>query len=291
MDGPGWTVPGWTGLGGTMMGTFGRGSAGWPVAGCSSWRRPRSWRRAAGPANRLGPARHPAASAAAPATAARQPRGGRRPDRGRGRPRPARAGHHRLHLQPRAGPRGRDDQVDVDARGGSTEVRLDVDGLLPSRGYAAHAHVNPCGPTGDVAGPALPEPGRPGGGAGQAVHRPGLRQPAERDLARPAHRRRRRRRVAGGGAVHVHRPRPGVDRDPRGRDDRHGPGPGRLRRVRGWPASRCRSGRRPSQRGRRLAPAHRSPGGTQVVTSVPARCPVCVRGQSRTTSSPSTATE
>ncbi len=45
--------------------------------------------------------------------------------------------------------------------------------------------------------PALPEPGRPGRGAGQAVHRPGLRQPAERDLARPAHRRRRRRRVDG----------------------------------------------------------------------------------------------
>ena len=26
-------------------------------------------------------------------------------------------------------------------------------GLLPNRGYAAHAHVNACGPTGDVAGP------------------------------------------------------------------------------------------------------------------------------------------
>ena len=26
-------------------------------------------------------------------------------------------------------------------------------GLLPNRGYAAHAHVNACGPTGDAAGP------------------------------------------------------------------------------------------------------------------------------------------
>ena len=54
---------------------------------------------------------------------------------------------------PALAPEGATIKVDVDARGGSTEVRLDVDGLLPSRGYAAHAHVNPCGPTGDVAGP------------------------------------------------------------------------------------------------------------------------------------------
>ena len=54
---------------------------------------------------------------------------------------------------PALAPEGATIEVGVDARGGSTEVRLDVDGLLPSRGYAAHAHVNPCGPTGDVAGP------------------------------------------------------------------------------------------------------------------------------------------
>jgi Cu-Zn family superoxide dismutase len=54
---------------------------------------------------------------------------------------------------PALAPDGATITVGVDARSGSTEVRLDVGGLLPSRGYAAHAHVNPCGPTGDVAGP------------------------------------------------------------------------------------------------------------------------------------------
>ncbi len=54
---------------------------------------------------------------------------------------------------PALAPEGATIKVGVDARGSSTEVRLDVDGLLPSRGYAAHAHVKPCGPTGDVAGP------------------------------------------------------------------------------------------------------------------------------------------
>ena len=54
---------------------------------------------------------------------------------------------------PALAPEGATIKVGVDARGGSTAVRLDVAGLLPSRGYAAHAHVKPCGPTGDVAGP------------------------------------------------------------------------------------------------------------------------------------------
>ena len=54
---------------------------------------------------------------------------------------------------PALAPEGATIKVDVETRGGSTEVRLDVDGLLPNRGYAAHAHVNACGPTGDVAGP------------------------------------------------------------------------------------------------------------------------------------------
>ncbi|KHD77197.1 hypothetical protein MB27_12160 [Actinoplanes utahensis] len=35
----------------------------------------------------------------------------------------------------------------------STAVQLTVSGLQPSRGYGAHLHVNPCGPTGDAAGP------------------------------------------------------------------------------------------------------------------------------------------
>ena len=47
-------------------------------------------------------------------------------------------------------------QVSVQMRlgqGDGTTVALDVQGLLPDRGYAAHAHVDPCGATGADAGP------------------------------------------------------------------------------------------------------------------------------------------
>ena len=37
--------------------------------------------------------------------------------------------------------------------GDSTTVRLTVSGLLPNRGYGAHAHTNACGTTGKDAGP------------------------------------------------------------------------------------------------------------------------------------------
>ena len=46
-------------------------------------------------------------------------------------------------------------EVEAGSSGDSTEVRLDVDGLLPNRGYAAHAHVKPCGTTGADAGPHI----------------------------------------------------------------------------------------------------------------------------------------
>ena len=35
----------------------------------------------------------------------------------------------------------------------NTRVQLTVAGLRPHRGYGAHLHTNPCGPTGDAAGP------------------------------------------------------------------------------------------------------------------------------------------
>ena len=54
---------------------------------------------------------------------------------------------------PALAPEGATIEVDVTPGGASTEVLLDVGGLLPNRGYAAHAHVNACGPTGDAAGP------------------------------------------------------------------------------------------------------------------------------------------
>lgn len=44
---------------------------------------------------------------------------------------------------------------------GGTQATLTVDGLLPNRSYAAHGHVNPCGPTGEAAGPHyqdMPDP-------------------------------------------------------------------------------------------------------------------------------------
>jgi superoxide dismutase, Cu-Zn family len=40
----------------------------------------------------------------------------------------------------------------VDGGDGHTQVTLDVDGLLPERGYTAHAHVSPCGATAADAG-------------------------------------------------------------------------------------------------------------------------------------------
>jgi Cu-Zn family superoxide dismutase len=54
---------------------------------------------------------------------------------------------------PALAPEGATIEVDVTPGSASTEVVLDVEGLLPNRGYAAHAHVNACGPTGDIAGP------------------------------------------------------------------------------------------------------------------------------------------
>ena len=53
---------------------------------------------------------------------------------------------------PALAPQGARVEVDVEGSG-PTQVRLRVAGLLPNRGYAAHAHVNACGPTGDAAGP------------------------------------------------------------------------------------------------------------------------------------------
>ena len=46
-------------------------------------------------------------------------------------------------------------RLSVEARelDSSTEVRLEVTGLVPDRGYAAHAHTRACGPTGADAGP------------------------------------------------------------------------------------------------------------------------------------------
>jgi Cu-Zn family superoxide dismutase len=54
---------------------------------------------------------------------------------------------------PALAPEGARLSVEVRESDGSTEVQLDVSGLLPNRGYAAHVHERPCGPTGAAAGP------------------------------------------------------------------------------------------------------------------------------------------
>jgi superoxide dismutase, Cu-Zn family len=54
---------------------------------------------------------------------------------------------------PDVAPAGAELTVQVGPGGDGTTFSLDAEGLLPGRGYAAHAHVNPCGATGADAGP------------------------------------------------------------------------------------------------------------------------------------------
>lgn len=54
---------------------------------------------------------------------------------------------------PAAAPAGAQLAAEVESGGGVTSIRLDVEGLQPDRGYAVHAHVNPCGDDGMAAGP------------------------------------------------------------------------------------------------------------------------------------------
>lgn len=54
---------------------------------------------------------------------------------------------------PAAAPAGAEMAVTTEQKGQTTTVNLEVSGLQPNRGYASHAHVKPCGPTGDDAGP------------------------------------------------------------------------------------------------------------------------------------------
>ena len=94
---------------------------------------------------------------------------------------------------PAVAPAGAQLAVTAGAAADRTTVRLQATGLLPNRGYAAHVHQLPCGPTGAAAGPHHQHRARPGGLPGEAVVRPRVRQPAQRDLARPAHRCQRER--------------------------------------------------------------------------------------------------
>lgn len=65
----------------------------------------------------------------------------------------AASGGDALTYDPTQAPVGAELAVDVEQADGATTYTLTVSGLQPDRGYAVHAHVNACGPTGDVAGP------------------------------------------------------------------------------------------------------------------------------------------
>ncbi|QFZ19374.1 superoxide dismutase family protein [Saccharothrix syringae] len=55
--------------------------------------------------------------------------------------------------EPEAAPVGAELELEVSEGEGTTTVRLDADRLQPDRGYAVHAHTDPCGKTGADAGP------------------------------------------------------------------------------------------------------------------------------------------
>jgi superoxide dismutase, Cu-Zn family len=54
---------------------------------------------------------------------------------------------------PALAPEGATMSSETGAEGGGTKLTVSVKGFVPNRSYAVHAHVNPCGPTGEAAGP------------------------------------------------------------------------------------------------------------------------------------------
>jgi Cu-Zn family superoxide dismutase len=78
---------------------------------------------------------------------------------------------------PALAPEGATVAVSADADGGTTAVELEVDGLLPNRGYAAHAHAAACGATGDAAGPHFQNQVDPAAGPGKPSTDPAYANP------------------------------------------------------------------------------------------------------------------
>ncbi|QQQ73607.1 superoxide dismutase family protein [Saccharothrix sp. 6-C] len=66
---------------------------------------------------------------------------------------PAEAADVAFTYDPEAAPPGAELELEVSRGDGSTTVRLSADLLQPNRGYAAHAHTDPCGRDGTDAGP------------------------------------------------------------------------------------------------------------------------------------------
>ncbi|GAB3003593.1 superoxide dismutase [Saccharothrix stipae] len=66
---------------------------------------------------------------------------------------PAEAAGAAFTYDPVAAPPGAELELEVVGGDGTTTVRLSADLLQPDRGYAAHAHTDPCGRKGTDAGP------------------------------------------------------------------------------------------------------------------------------------------
>jgi Cu-Zn family superoxide dismutase len=79
---------------------------------------------------------------------------------------------------PQLAPAGARVEAAVRTDDGTTEVSLDVDGLLPNRGYAAHVHVKPCGATGAEAGPHYQDRVDPAAGPQQPSSDPAFANPS-----------------------------------------------------------------------------------------------------------------
>ena len=82
-----------------------------------------------------------------------------------------------VSYNPAVAPAGAHLSVTIDDADGSTVVALDVEGLLPDRGYAAHAHVKPCGATGADAGPHFQHAVDPAAGPDQPSTDPAYANP------------------------------------------------------------------------------------------------------------------
>lgn len=78
---------------------------------------------------------------------------------------------------PQLAPAGAQVKATVDGSEQSTVVTFTVTGLQPNRGYAAHAHVNACGPTGDAAGPHFQNQQDPAAGPGNPSSDPAYANP------------------------------------------------------------------------------------------------------------------
>ena len=66
---------------------------------------------------------------------------------------PVEAADAAFTYDPEAAPPGAELELEVVRGDGTTTVRLSADLLQPDRGYAAHAHTDPCGKNGTDAGP------------------------------------------------------------------------------------------------------------------------------------------